>query len=178
MKKTFFMGLLLVIVLTVGLCTVSAANAWDYVVAEKFEDQDGENYWGPYGPAYMLMDGALVFDNSIANGWVTLNFKDERLAKESYRYVVISVKTDNPADAQGVILTFGNVKKPFSDWGIKLSNTYTVYVLDLSKHGFTAWGDGAKSIPDFALNVVPGKNFALFINQIKLTNNPDGDTKK
>jgi hypothetical protein len=132
-------------------------------------ERNGENFWGPWGTAYSLVGGALVFDNGISGGWVTLNWKDE-FPVSTYQYVQISVKADNPADAQGVILTFGNVKKSFTDWGITLSKDYTVYTLDLAKNGVTVWPNGKQDLPDFALNVVPDKKFTIRVNKIKLTN--------
>ncbi len=172
MKKALFMVLLLIVALASSFSTATAANSSDYLVGDRFLEQNGERYWGPYGPAYSLIGGALVFDNSVADGWVTLNFKDDEMANDAYRYALITLKTDSPADAQEVILTFGNVKKSFTEWGIQLNTKYTLYALDLPQNGFIAWGDGTKSIPDFALNVVPGKKFLVYVDRIKLTNNP------
>jgi hypothetical protein len=172
MKKAFFMCLLLVIILISGLSIASAAYNSDFNVGDKFLEQNAERYWGPYGPAFTLVGGALVFDSTVPDGWVTLNFKDDELPPDAYQYVILTVKADNPEDAQGAILTFGNVKKSFSDWGIKLSNTYAAYVLELKPNGFTAWGDGRKAIPDFALNTVPNKKFTIYVDKIKLTNKP------
>ena len=172
MKKAFFMGLLMVAVLIAGLSVATAAYNSDFNVGDKFLEQNAERYWGPYGPAFTLVGGALVFDSTVVDGWVTMNFKDDEMPADAYQYVVITVKADNPEDAQGAILTFGNVKKSFTDWGIKLSNTYAPFVLDLKANGFTGWGDGKKALPDFALNTVPNKKFMLYVDKIKLTNKP------
>jgi hypothetical protein len=168
MKKTFFIGLLLVIVLISGLSMASAAAA-DYLVGSKFMERNGEHYWGPWGTAYSLVGGSLVFDNGIAGGWVTLNIKDE-FPVTTYQYALLSIKSDNPADAQDVVLTIGNVKKSFTDWGITLTKDYTVFAVDLVKNGLTTWPNGKGDLPDFALNVVPDKKFTIRINKIKLTN--------
>lgn len=172
MKKVFFMGFLVVVVVISSLSIATAAYKSDFNVGDKFLEQNAERYWGPYGPAFTLVGGALVFDSSVVDGWVTLNFKDDEMPADAYKYAVITIKADNPEDAQGAVMTFGNVKKTFTDWGIKLSNTYTVYYLDLVANGFTGWGDGRKALPDFALNTVPNKKFMIYVDKIKLTNKP------
>ena len=170
MKKVFLMSFLLVFVLISVLSMASAATA-DYLVGSKFMERNGEHYWGPWGTAYSLVGGSLVFDNGVSGGWMTLNIKDE-FPITTYQYALLSIKTDNPTDAQGVVLTIGNVKKSFTDWGITLSDKYTVYAVDLVKNAVTTWNNGKGDLPDFALNVVPDKKFIIRINKIKLTNTP------
>lgn len=173
MKRNLFVVLLLV---SSFAFTSVAMAADDFVVANEFSGQDAEGYFGPYGPAYVLQDGALVFDSSINNAWVTLNFKDDNLAADAYKYAVITLKTDNPQDAAKVHMTLGNVGKSFADWGITLKTTYTTYVIDLAANGLTKWGDGTKGEPDFALNKAEAENAKIYVSKIVLTNNPSSTT--
>lgn len=168
MKKNLFAVILL---LSIFVFTSVAMAAGDFVVANGFSDQDGGGYFGPYGPAYKLQDGALVFDSSIANAWVTLNFKDDNLAANAYKYAVITLKADNSEDAAKVHMTLGDVGKSFTDWGISLKNTYTTCTVDLAANGLKKWGDGTKGVPDFALNKADAKNAKIYISKIILTNN-------
>jgi LPXTG-motif cell wall-anchored protein len=173
MKRNLFVVLL---VLSIFVFTSVAMAADDFVVANGFSGQDADGYFGPYGPAYVLQNGALVFDSSIDNAWVTLNFKDDNLAANAYKYAVITLKADNPQDAAKVHMTLGNVGKSFTDWGITLNTTYTTYAIDLAANGLTKWGDGAKGVPDFALNKADAKNAKIYVSKIVLTNNPSSIT--
>lgn len=171
MKRNLFVVLVL---LSIFVFTGVAMASDDFVVASEFSGQDSEGYWGPYGPAYILQDGALVFDSSIDDAWVTLNFKDDNLAANAYKYAVITLKADNPEDAAKAHMTLGNIRKSFAEWGITLKNTYTAYVIDLAAHGFKKWGDGTKSEPDFALNKGEAQNAKIYVSKIVLTNAANG----
>jgi|YelNatPaOPRAMG01_1025707.scaffolds.fasta_scaffold00908_10 hypothetical protein len=164
---------LLIVVLLIFLLTLVFSFADDdFIVATKFTGQDGEGYWGPYGPAYTIKDGVLIFDSSIPNAWMTLNFKDDFMEAEDYRYVVITIKADDPKDAQNIVMTFGNLKKTFTDWGITLNTEFTTYIIDLKAHGLKNWGDGTKAEPDFALNKATANKAKIFVKSIILTNVP------
>uniref|UniRef100_A0A7C3SQ98 Uncharacterized protein n=1 Tax=Dictyoglomus turgidum TaxID=513050 RepID=A0A7C3SQ98_9BACT len=164
---------LLIVVLLIFLLTLVFSFADDdFIVATKFTGQDGEGYWGPYGPAYTIKDGVLIFDSSIPNAWMTLNFKDDFMEAEDYRYVVITIKADDPRDAQNIVMTFGNLKKTFTDWGITLNTEFTTYIIDLKAHGLKNWGDGTKAEPDFALNKATANKAKIFVKSIILTNVP------
>jgi len=164
---------LLIVVLLIFLLTLVFSFADDdFIVATKFTGQDGEGYWGPYGPAYTIKDGVLIFDSSIPNAWMTLNFKDDFMEAEDYRYVVITIKVDDPKDAQNIVMTFGNLKKTFTDWGITLNTEFTTYIIDLKAHGLKNWGDGTKAEPDFALNKATANKAKIFVKSIILTNVP------
>jgi hypothetical protein len=164
---------LLIVVLLIFLLTLVFSFADDdFIVATKFTGQDGEGYWGPYGPAYTIKDGVLIFDSSIPNAWMTLNFKDDFMEAEDYRYVVITIKADDPKDAQSIVMTFGNLKKTFTDWGITLNTEFTTYIIDLKAHGLKNWGDGTKAEPDFALNKATANKAKIFVKSIILTNVP------
>lgn len=167
MKKYFSLILILTLVI-LGL----AFGSDDFIVANKFSEQNAEGYWGPYGPAYTLKDGILIFDSSIPNAWMTLNFKDDFMEAEDYRYVVITLRADDPKDAQNIVMTFGDVKKTFPQWGITLSTEFTTYIIDLKAHGLTRWGDGTKAEPDFALNKATANKAKLYVKSIILTNDP------
>jgi len=164
---------LLIVVLLIFLLTLVFSFADDdFIVATKFTGQDGEGYWGPYGPAYTIKDGVLIFDSSIPNAWMTLNFKDDFMEAEDYRYVIITIKADDPKDAQNIVMTFGNLKKTFTDWGITLNTEFTTYIIDLKAHGLKNWGDGTKAEPDFALNKATANKAKIFVKSIILTNVP------
>lgn len=164
---------LLIVVLLIFLLTLVFSFADDdFIVATKFTGQDGEGYWGPYGPAYTIKDGVLIFDSSITNAWMTLNFKDDFMEAEDYRYVVITIKADDPKDAQNIVMTFGNLKKTFTDWEITLNTEFTTYIIDLKAHGLKNWGDGTKAEPDFALNKATANKAKIFVRSIILTNVP------
>jgi hypothetical protein len=164
---------LLIVVLLIFLLTLVFSFADDdFIVATKFTGQDGEGYWGPYGPAYTIKDGVLIFDSSIPNAWMTLNFKDDFMEAEDYRYVVITIKADDPKDAQNIVMTFGNLKKTFTDWGITLNTEFTTFIIDLKAHGLKNWGDGTKAEPDFALNKATANKAKIFVKSIILTNVP------
>ncbi len=164
---------LLIVVLLIFLLTLVFSFADDdFIVATKFAGQDGEGYWGPYGPAYTIKDGVLIFDSSIPNAWMTLNFKDDFMEAEDYRYVVITIKVDDPKDVQNIVMTFGNLKKTFTDWGITLNTEFTTYIIDLKAHGLKNWGDGTKAEPDFALNKAIANKAKIFVKSIILTNVP------
>ena len=167
MKKLLIVGLLIFL-----LTLVFSFADDDFIVATKFTGQDGEGYWGPYGPAYTIKDGVLIFDSSIPNAWMTLNFKDDFMEAEDYRYVVITIKADDPKDAQNIVMTFGNLKKTFTDWGITLNTEFTTYIIDLKAHGLKNWGDGTKAEPDFALNKATANKAKIFVKSIILTNVP------
>jgi len=167
MKKIILSILLITLLVTLSIVL---ADDEDFIVAESFSEVNGDGFWGPYGPAYTLKDGALVFDSSIDNAWVTLNFKDDFLEPDAYRYVKITMKTDDPTDGAKIVMTFGNIKKPISEWGIVLKTEYTTYVIDLFKQGLTKWGDGFKAEPDFALNKGSAVKAKLYVKSIILTN--------
>ncbi len=145
-----------------------------YVVGDTFAASDADNYWGPYSDpvAFVLENGALVFDTSIAGGWLTLNFKDDALAADAYKYVVISVKVDsadNAADAEGAHFKFGDKGCSLADWGITgLNTSYKTFILDLAANGFTSWG--TPPAPDFAINQVDATTAKISIDYIKLAN--------
>lgn len=164
--------LLLVLLIILSLTLVLTLADDEFIVATKFTGQDGEGYWGPYGPAYTIKDGVLIFDSSIPNAWMTLNFKDDFMEADDYRYVVITVRADDPKDAQNVLVTFGNLKKTFTEWGITLSTNFTTYIIDLKAHGLKNWGDGTKAEPDFALNKHNANKAKVYVQSIILTNNP------
>ncbi|MCX7941963.1 MAG: hypothetical protein N2516_02580 [Dictyoglomaceae bacterium] len=168
MKKYF----LIVSLILVSLITFSLSSD-DFVVATKFSGPNEEGYWGPYGPAFTLKDNVLIFDSSIPNAWMTLNFKDDFMEPEDYRYVVITMRADDPEDAQNILMTFGDIKKPIKDWKIKLKTEFTTYILDLFEFGLTKWGDGTKAEPDFALNKATAKKAKLFVQSIILTNDKE-----
>ncbi len=167
--KKLLSTLLIVTLFTLGLAFGSED---DFVVASKFPDQNAEGYWGPYGPAFTLKDDVLVFDSSIDNAWMTMNFKDDFMEAEDYRYVVITLKADDPDDAQNIVMTFGNIKKTFPQWGITLNTEYTTYIIDLKTQGLKNWGDGTKGEPDFALNKATANKAKLYVKSIILTNDP------
>ncbi len=169
MKKYFLISfLVLILILTFTF------SSDDFVVATKFSAPNEEGYWGPYGPAFTLeKNGILVFDSSIPNAWMTLNFKDDFMEPEDYKYVVITMKTDDPEDAQNIVMTFGDIKKPIKDWKIKLNKEFTTYIIDLHALGLTKWGDGTKAEPDFALNKATANKAKLFVQSIILTNDKE-----
>lgn len=170
--KKYLLGLLILVLLLVFTFADD-----DFIVATKFEEQNGEGYWGPYGPAYKLEKGVLVFDSSIENAWMTLNFKDDFMEAEDYRYVVITIKADDPKDAQNIVMTLGNLKKTFTDWGITLTTDFKTYVIDLFAHGLKNWGDGTKAEPDLAFNKAGAIKAKIYVKSMMLTNNPTKYTK-
>jgi|GEM_PF-796000 len=170
MKKVL---LAILIVMSLLLYSGFAVAANDFVIANGFNGQDGDGYWGPYGPAFTLENGALVFDSSIDNAWVTLNFKkDDNFTATSYKYLVITLKSDKPQDGEKVHMTLGNVGKSFGDWGITLDTNYKTYTIDLAANGVTKWGDAEKQTPDFALNKAEAQNAKIYLTKMVLTNSP------
>ena len=182
LKKNFlFLGLVVLLcgVLATGCSpkkeepTPPPVVVEDYVVGDAFSGENAENYWGPYGNgSFVLEGGAIVFDTSVADAWLTLNFKEDPNPVDKYKYVVITLKADNPSDAANAHMKLGNLGMSFTDWGITLSTDYTAYVVDLVAKGVTAWGDASQGQPDFALNKVGAVSAKIYVDKIVLTNNP------
>jgi len=169
MKRT---GLYIFLTAAVIICLSVTAAAGDYLVGDSFPTPNAEGYWGPYGPAVTLYGGALVFDTSIPDAWVTLDYRDDIIAPDTYRYAVVTIKADDPGAAAGATMTFGDVRQSLAKWGITLNETYTTHALDLAAHGITKWGDAAQHEPDFAMNKAEAGNTVIYVDKILLTNNP------
>lgn len=149
----------------------------DFLVGEEFAEinEEGvEGYRGPWGAegCFTLEDGAVVFDTSVPDAYITMDFTNDDLAGTDYQYAVVTLKTDKPEDAKNAHMKFGNTGRSFTDWGIELSDTYTTYAVDLWANGLTDWGDAGNYEPDFALNKVGAIDAVVYVSRILLTNDP------
>ncbi len=179
------------------IATVSSpvqAAEKDFVVGKNNFHETGkygkDGYFGPWFQDGCLTfeSGVLVFDASVSDAWMTLNLTNDTLKATDYKYMVVKIKTNDPAQAENFAMTIGkkdasngrkaNNGKTFKDWTLAdgshpkpLTTQYSTVVVDLAKSGTTSFtGD-----PDFALNKGDAKNAKIYVSELYLTNtNPNG----
>lgn len=180
MKKLFCAILTLAILaIPFGICptTAKAAEvpASDFIVAQTWPGTDQENYWGPYGD-FNISGGTLLFDQSKAGAYITMNFKDYG-SKTSYKYMDLTMKSETDS-GDSLQLSIGQTSsgdqngKPLTEWvladgtkGIQLSKDYKTFRVDLAANGTTQFF--AEGKPAVALNQLgAGK---IYIQSIALT---------
>lgn len=173
----------------------ASAAAKDFIIGKNNFHENGkygqDGYFGPWweGDCLTFAGGALVFDTSVENAWVTMNLSDDTLDIAQYKYMVVTIKTDAPAQAENFAMTIGkkagkggrkaNCGKTLAEWTLAdgshpkaLTTQYVTLKIDLAKSGVISF-DGD---PDFALNKGDAKNAKIYISELYLTNS-GADTK-
>lgn len=174
------------------------AAAKDFVIGKNNFHENGkygqDGYFGPWweGDCLSFESGVLVFDTSVENAWMTMNLSDDTLDSSQYKYMVVKIKTNAPAQAENFAMTIGkkagkngrkaNCGKTLTEWTLAdgshpkpLTSQYATLTIDLAKSGVISFeGD-----PDFALNKGDAKNAKIYISELYLTNtNPGGGSVK
>lgn len=192
--RNCFLALAIAVIFTATLSLPAQAAAKDYVVGKSNFHENGkygaDGFFGPWWEDGCLSfeSGALVFDTSVDNAWMTLNFTDDTLDSSQYKYMVVKIKTNDPKQSENFAMTIGkkagksgrkaNCGQTYTEWTLAdgshpkpLTTQYTTIVVDLAKSGVISFeGD-----PDFALNKGDAKNSKIYISDLYLTNtNPGG----
>lgn len=193
-KIRIFIFLLLALALLGQAVPLPAhAAAKDFVIGKSNFHENGkygqDGYFGPWweGDCLSFESGVLVFNTSVENAWMTMNLSDDTLDISQYKYMVVKIKTDAPAQAENFAMTIGkkagknsrkaNCGKTLTEWTLAdgshpkpLTNQYTTLTIDLAKSGVISFeGD-----PDFALNKGDAKNAKIYISELYLTNSTSG----
>ena len=178
----------------------AAADDADFIVGNNsFHDTGVYGKDGYFGPWYQdgcisYENGALVMDTSVDNAWITLNFINDTLDVPQYKYMVIKIKADNPAQAKGFTLTVGQLPgkregsfalngKVFTDLVLAdgshpsgLTTSYQTFCVDIAKNGATTFM--GKDMADFAMNKGDAGNAKISVSEIYLTNKAPASTGK
>ncbi|NLG84849.1 MAG: hypothetical protein GX493_09660 [Firmicutes bacterium] len=147
-------------------------TAEDFIVADKF-DSTTENFEGPWGSA-VIENETLKFD--VSGAWCTLNFMHNEQfyagGTNTFKYAVITLRSDKPGEAINATMTLGNKQKYFTEWKIAFDTVAKTYAIDLAAHGVTNWGDEREPTyaPDFAMNNGGATSSYIYIERIILTN--------
>lgn len=187
--RIFIFSLLALALLGQAVPLPAHAAAKDFVIGKSNFHENGkygqDGYFGPWweGDCLSFESGVLVFDTSVENAWMTMNLSDDTLDISQYKYMVVKIKTDAPAQAENFAMTIGkkagkngrkaNCGKMLTEWTLAdgshpkpLTNQYTTLTIDLAKSGVISFeGD-----PDFALNKGDAKNAKIYISELYLTN--------
>lgn len=190
-KKILVGVITLAMTASMGTLAASASSSdlvfWNGNLADPLPSS-GVSVGGVYsdGASISYDNGALVFDTSVSGGYMTADLLDadgtplDDSNVPSYKYLLITVKSDDPADSQGAHLSIGKdsknaqLGKSFTDWGINLTTDYKTYTIDLAGNDFAYWGK--TGAPDIALNQSEATKGKIEIKAMSLSNDPNGSS--